>query len=45
MDKDAKRLLMQLYEEECFINPLDKVEHPKPAISFGYKEYDTKWNG
>ena len=42
MDKDAKRLLMQLYEEECFINPLDKVEHPKPAISFGYKEYDTK---
>jgi RecA-family ATPase len=42
MDKDAIRLLMQLYEEECTINPLEKVEHPKPAISFGTKSYETK---
>jgi len=42
MDKDAQRLLMQLYEEECFINPLEKIVHPKPAISYGYKSYETK---
>jgi hypothetical protein len=42
MDKDAKRLLMQMYEEECFINPLEKLEYPEPAISFGTKEYETK---
>jgi hypothetical protein len=42
MDKDAKRLLMQMYEEECFINPLEKIEYPEPAISFGTKDYETK---
>jgi len=42
MDKDARRLLMQMYEEDCFINPLEKIEHPKPAISFGFKSYETK---
>ena len=42
MDKDAQRLLMQLYEEECTINPLEKVIHPEPAISFGFKSYETK---
>jgi len=42
LDKDASRLLMQMFEEDCLINPLDKIEHPKPAISFGFKSYETK---
>jgi RecA-family ATPase len=42
MDKEAQRLLMQMFEEDCFINPLEKIEHPIPAISFGYKSYETK---
>jgi hypothetical protein len=42
LDKDALRLLMQMFEEDCLINPLDKIEHPKPAISFGFKSYETK---
>jgi RecA-family ATPase len=33
---------MQMYEEDCFINPLEKIEHPIPAISFGFKSYETK---
>jgi hypothetical protein len=41
-DKDAQRLIMQLYEEECYINPLEKVEYPLPAISFGTKAFETK---
>ena len=42
LDKDASRLLMQMFEEDCLINPLDKIEHPKPAISFGFKSYENK---
>jgi len=42
MDEEAKRMLMQMYEEECFINPLEKITYPEPAISFGTKEYETK---
>jgi RecA-family ATPase len=42
MDKEGKRLLMQMYEEECFINPLEKLDYPEPAISFGTKDYETK---
>jgi hypothetical protein len=42
MDIEAQRLLMQMFEEDCFINPLEKIEHPKPAISFGTKSYETK---
>ena len=42
MDKEAQRLLMQMFEEDCFINPLEKIEHPIPAISFGFKSYETK---
>jgi hypothetical protein len=42
MDIEGKRLLMQAYEEECFINPLEKIEYPEPAISFGTKDYETK---
>ena len=42
LDKDASRLLMQMFEEDCLINPLDKIEHPKPAISFGFKSYESK---
>jgi RecA-family ATPase len=42
MDIEGKRLLMQMYEEECFINPLEKLDYPEPAISFGNKEYETK---
>jgi hypothetical protein len=42
MDIEGKRLLMQAYEEECFINPLERIEYPEPAISFGTKDYDTK---
>jgi len=41
-DKDSQRLIMQLYEEECYINPLEKVEYPLPAISFGTKAFETK---
>lgn len=41
-DKDSQRLIMQLYEEECYINPLEKVEYPLPAISFGIKAFETK---
>ena len=42
MDAEGLRELMIMYEEDCFINPLEKIEHPKPAISFGFKSYDTK---
>ena len=42
MDIEAQRLLMQMFEEDCFINPLEKIEHPIPAISFGFKSYETK---
>ena len=42
MDIEAQRLLMQMFEEDCFINPLEKIEYPKPAISFGTKTYETK---
>ena len=31
-----------MFEEDCFINPLEKIEYPKPAISFGTKIYETK---
>ena len=31
-----------MFEEDCLINPLEKIEYPKPAISFGTKSYDTK---
>jgi len=41
-DKDAQRLIMQMYEEECYINPLEKIEYPLPAISFGIKQFETK---
>lgn len=41
-DKDAQRLIMQMYEEECYINPLEKIEYPLPAISFGNKSFETK---
>ena len=27
MDKEAQRMLMQLYEEECFINPLENKKY------------------
>jgi hypothetical protein len=42
LNKDEKRLLMEVFEAECFINPLEKITHPKPAISFGVKSYETK---
>jgi len=42
LNKDEKRLLMEVFETECFINPLEKITHPKPAISFGVKSYETK---
>ena len=42
LNKDEKRLLMEVFEAECFINPLEKIVHPKPAISFGVKSYETK---
>jgi hypothetical protein len=42
LNKDEKRLLMEVFEAECFINPLEKIVHPKPAISFGTKTYETK---
>jgi len=42
LDKDASRLLMQMFEEDCLINPLEKIEYPKPAISFGFKSYESK---
>jgi len=42
IDKDSHRLIMQLYEEECYINPLEKIEYPLPAISFGTKQFETK---
>jgi len=42
LNKDEKRLLMEVFEAQCFINPLEKIVHPKPAISFGVKSYETK---
>jgi len=42
MDAEGLRELMIMYEEDCFINPLEKIEHPEPAISFGFKSYETK---
>ena len=42
MDKDALRLLMEMYEEESRIDATEKQEHPEPALSFGYKTYETK---
>jgi len=42
MDAEGLRELMIMYEDDCFINPLEKIEHPEPAISFGFKSYETK---
>ena len=41
-DKDEQRLVMQVLIEEAIINPLEKIEYPTPAISFGTKQYETK---
>jgi hypothetical protein len=36
------RMLMEVLEEDCYINPEQEIEYPIPAISFGEKEYETK---
>ena len=40
--KQEKRLMMEFIVDEAILNPLEKVEHPKPAISFGFKSYESK---
>jgi len=42
LDADAVEILMELYEEELRIDPTQKIEHPEPALSLGYKSYETK---
>jgi hypothetical protein len=42
LDADAIEILMELYEEELRIDPTQKIEHPDPALSLGYKTYETK---
>jgi len=42
IDKDEHRLIMQVLIEEATINPLEKIDYPTPAISFGTKAYETK---
>jgi hypothetical protein len=41
-DKEEQRLVMQVLIEEAIINPLEKIDYPTPAISFGTKQYETK---
>ena len=36
------RMVMQLLEEDCYINPEEEIEYPIPALSCGTKEYETK---
>ena len=40
--KQEKRLMMEFIVDEAILNPLEKIEHPKPAISFGVKSYESK---
>jgi hypothetical protein len=40
--KEEKRLMLEFILDEAIINPLEKVEHPMPAISFGVKTYESK---
>ena len=42
IDKDAFKLLMEMYEEESRIDATEKIEHPEPALSLGFKTYETK---
>lgn len=42
LDKDAIRLLMQVYEEECFVNPDEEISYPECALSCGTKSYESK---
>jgi hypothetical protein len=42
LDKEAIQLLMEMYEDELRIDPTQKIEHPEPALSLGYKSYETK---
>ena len=36
------RMLMEVLEEDCYINPEEEIEYPIPALSCGTKEYETK---
>ena len=36
------RMLMEVLEEDCYINPEEEIEYPIPALSCGFKEYETK---
>jgi hypothetical protein len=40
--KQEKRLMMEFIVDEAILNPLEKIEHQKPAISFGVKSYESK---
>lgn len=40
--KQEKRLIMECMIDEAIINPLEKIDYPKPAISFGTKIYESK---
>lgn len=42
LDKDAVRLLMELYETELKVNASEKIPHPEPILSLGTKKYETK---
>jgi hypothetical protein len=36
------RMVMQLLEEDCYINPEEEIEYPIPAISCGEKNTKLK---
>lgn len=40
--KQDREALMELYVEQCFINPNEEIEHPPVAISLGEHSYKTK---
>ena len=40
--KQDREALMELYVEQCLINPNDEIEHPPVAISLGEHSYKTK---
>lgn len=39
---EEHRLTMEFYLDECEINPKEDISYPEPAISCGFKSYETK---
>ena len=40
--KQDREALMELYVEQCFINPNEEIEHPPVAISLGEQKWQNQ---